>query len=202
MAFIRIIAAALLFFSSVAPVLAQATYRFEVGGHFSSARSQEFDEGEIGAGGRTAWRPSGLLGIEAEITYYPGDFPEARNAFSRGRWEGLFGATIGPSIGGLRVFGRIRPGFLRVQEAPSPLACIAIFPPPLACQLAAGATLLAVDVGGGAEVSVTEATVFRLDIGDRIVRYSGPVFDTRRVVHDSAFSRHDLRISIGAGWRF
>ena len=52
-------------------------------------------------------------------------------------------------IGRARLFGRLRPGLLRFGEAPGPIACILIFPPPLSCQLAAGKTLFALDVGAG-----------------------------------------------------
>ena len=38
------------------------------------------------------------------------------------------------------------------EEAPGPLACITIFPPPLSCELASGRTLMAFDLGGGVDV--------------------------------------------------
>ena len=165
------------------------------------AFSSQFDTSDAGIGGRVGWQATRLVGVEAEVAHYPGHFAGAP-AFSRSRLEGLFGATIGPRLGRVRPFARVRPGFLRVQPSPEPLACIAIFPPPLACVLAAGRTLPAFDLGGGIEVSVGERTFVRVDAGDRLVKYPGPVFDASRNVHDEAFFSHDFRVAAAGGIRF
>ena len=94
------------------------------------------------------------------------------------------------------------PGFLRMAEAPEPVACILIFPPPLSCTLAGGRTLFVADVGGGVSVDVTPATSLRIDVGDRMTRYPGPSFGRGRRVRDSSFFDHDFRLAVGAGWRF
>lgn len=148
-----------------------------------------------------------LLGLEAELTWYPGHYPEDE-PFSRRRLEGLFGATVGPQFERFRAFARLRPGFLAYGKSPEPLFCIGIFPPPLECKLGEGATLLAVDLGGGVEVDLTSRTLLRLDIGDRIVRYDGPVLADGRGRRQGrgrtqrGFWSHDARVTIGAGWRF
>ena len=165
------------------------------------AFSSQFDASDPGIGGRVAWQATPLVGLEAELVHYPGHFAGAP-AFSRSRVEGLVGATIGPRLGRVRPFGRVRPGFLRVHAAPEPIACLAIFPPPLACELASGRTLTAFDVGGGVDVAVGERTFVRIDAGDRLVKYPGPVFDTDRNVHDEAFFSHDFRIALAGGVRF
>ncbi len=113
---------------------------FDAGGQIVAASLEQFDGSDFGFGGRFAWHPLALLGVEAELDLYPGEFPEGR-AFSRRRVEGLFGVTAGPRFDRVRLFGKLRAGFLRVGEAPRPFACILIFPPPLACTLAAGHTL-------------------------------------------------------------
>ena len=172
----------------------------EVGGHVAVAASGELDT-SIGVGVRAAWRPS-WLGTEAELTIYPQDRPENGAAFTSGSIEGLFGVTAGPVLGRVRPFARVRPGFLRVQEAPQPIVCILIFPPPLGCTLAGGRTLFALDLGGGVELFPTGRTVIRIDVGDRLVRYPGPAFDRDREVHDSDFFAHELRFAAGAGLRF
>lgn len=173
---------------------------FEIGAHVATARSGEFDATEVGLGVRGAWRPSPLLGLEAEIDLYPGDFP-GRAGFSGRRVEGLLGATVGPRIGRLRPFGRARAGFLRFGPATDPPACIAIFPPPLQCTLSTGRTAFALDLGGGVEGSLSTRTFWRVDAGDRLVRYPGPTLD-RGFRARGGFFGHDLRITIGAGMRF
>jgi len=175
--------------------------RFDAGGQIVATSSEQFDGSDFGFGGRFAWHPLTLLGVEAELDLYPGEFPEGR-AFSRRRVEGLFGVTAGPRFDRVRLFGKLRAGFLRVDEAPRPFACILIFPPPLACTLAAGHTLAVVDVGGGIEASVTPRTFVRVDAGDRMTRYPGPSFDAGGVRRDDGFFGHDFRFSAGAGVRF
>lgn len=175
--------------------------RLDVGAHVALAKSGEFESTDAGIGARIGWRLWRGVGIEAEITHYPATFPESRG-FSEGLWEGLVGATVGLSRDRFRPFARIRPGWLRVQEAEGPIVCIAIFPPPLSCTLAAGRTLAALDVGGGVEVAVTPRTFFRLDLGDRMLWYPGTVLRGRGAVADESFLSHDLRFAAGGGLRF
>ncbi len=178
-----------------------AQQRFDAGAQFVSAASDQFDQSEFGVGARMAWYPVALVGVEAEVTLFPGDFPDPR-AFSGRRVEGLFGVTAGPRLGSVRPFVRFRPGFVNMSEAPGPFACILIFPPPLACTLSAGQTLAAFDVGGGVEVMATRRAFVRVDVGDRLVRYRGPAFDGRQRRRDGTFYGHDLRVAVGAGVRF
>jgi hypothetical protein len=173
---------------------------FQAAVQVTGAMSGEFDSTDVGVGGRLSWTP-GLLGVDAELTFYPREFPEEL-PFSKGRIEGLFGVTVGPRLGRVRPFVKFRPGFLTIQEAPAPFACILIFPPPLQCALAGGATLLALDLGGGVEFYPSGRTVVRVDAGDRAVRYPGPAFDSERNVHDDDFFGHDFRIAVGGGVRF
>ncbi len=181
---------------------AQATGKsFQVGFHFSVIDSSEFDNSDVGVGGRVSWHPSSLIGTEAELTFYSSDFAD-EPAFSKRRVEGLFGVTVGPQLGRLRPFARLRPGFVDVAEAPGPFPCIAIFPPPLACQLGAGDTLFALDLGGGVEFQPTDRTFVRVDVGDRAVRYPAPVLDSNGTVRDDAFFGHDFRFQIGGGFQF
>lgn len=174
---------------------------FQVGVHLATAMSSEFDKTEVGVGGLFSWRPSGLFGADAEVTFYPSDFAD-EPAFSSSRVEGLFGVTVGPRLGVITPFVKFRPGFVRFAEAPEPFACIAIFPPPLACQLAAGHTAFAFDIGGGVEFQTSGSTFVRVDVGDRAVKYPGPVIDTEGTVQEEPFYGHDFRFQIGGGVRF
>jgi molybdate transport system substrate-binding protein len=180
---------------------ARSEDRFEIGVQIASATSSQFDRTDPGFGGRLGWRASGLFAIEAEVMLYPRDYPDD-SAFSRARWEGLFGATIGPAFDRVRPFAKVRPGFVTFREAPEPFACILIFPPPLACTLGAGRTVFALDVGGGLDVFVTRKTFLRVDAGDRLVKYPGPVFDENFVARDEGFFGHDFRFAAGGGVRF
>jgi hypothetical protein len=185
----------------VAFVAAPATAQphAEVAAQFVAARSSEFDLTDKGLGVRFTWMPFAMIGADAEVNVFPGDFG-GRTPFSRSRTEGLFGITVGPRIGAIRPFAKLRPGFLNFRG--QQVVCILIFPPPLSCQLAAGRTLWAVDVGGGVELFPGGRTTIRVDAGDRILRYPGPTFRPDAVVSDDHFYSHDFRVSAGAGLRF
>jgi hypothetical protein len=191
-----------LFFLSAVPILAQSGGgRFELGAHVAAADSGQFDTTDVGIGGRFSWSPVGLLGLESEISFYPREFPHV-GGFSRARIEGLFGATVGPTIGGVRPFAKGRFGFLNVRAASQPFACILIFPPPLSCQLGAGRTLPEFDLGGGLELFASRQTYVRVELGDRLLRYPGPALDTHGRARDQAFFDQDFRFAAGAGLRF
>lgn len=178
--------------------------RFEAAVHVTSVYSNQYDT-DIGIGGRFSFYPTTLIGAEASLSIYPHDLTAKRGgtlAVSRGRVEGLFGVTVGPQLGRLRPFGYARPGFLQYQAATEPFACITIFPPPLACTLAAGKTVFAFDIGGGVDIYPTTRTLVRFDAGDRMVHYPGPSLDVDGTAHEGSFYGHDFRISFDAGVRF
>jgi hypothetical protein len=177
---------------------AGAQPQFDAGAQIVAARSGEFDANDTGIGGRFSWQATDLIGAEAEMNVYPRQFP-GPSAFSRSRIEGLFGATVGPRLGGVRPFAKLRPGFVTFRG--EPVVCILIFPPPLSCVLAAGRTVFALDLGGGVELFTGPRTFIRVDAGDRLIKYPGPSFRRGRAAQDGFFS-HDVRISAGAGVRF
>jgi hypothetical protein len=193
------IAAAVLGLLCPLPAAAQSG-RFDAGVPVTWAHSGEFDATTVGVGGRFAWHPSSLLGVEAEFNLYPSDWPE-RFAFSDGQREGLFGVTVGPRLGPVRPFAKMRAGFLNISPAGRPFPCVLIFPPPLSCQLAAdGDTLLALDYGGGVEIG---GRVFlRVEAGDRPVAYEREVLGQQGQVDRRRLWSHDFRFSVGAGLRF
>src|SRR6185503_1109528 len=103
----------------------------------------------------------------------------------------------GSGRGGVRPFARVRPGFMQFHAAAEPFGCIAIFPPPLACTLAAGRTVFALDAGGGVEIDATPRAFVRFDVGDSMLKYPGPSLDQRFERRESFFS-HDFRFAAGA----
>lgn len=175
---------------------------FQVGAQLAVARSGQFESTELGIGGRVSWHPMAMLGFESEIDLYPADFPGNGVAFSARRVEGLFGITAGPRLARVRPFAKIRAGFLRYSPPTEGFACIAIFPPPLNCLMAAGGTRLIFDIGGGVEIFTADRSFLRIDAGDRMVRLPGPTFINGRDVRDAPFFGHDFRLSIGGGLRF
>ena len=183
---------------------AQDSPRLALGAHLATVQVDEFDARDTGFGARLTWSPLDLLGVDAEVTFFPDEFPggDDRRAFSRRRVEALFGVTLGPRLGWIRPFALGRAGVVRYDEASGPLACIAIFPPPLSCVLAAGDTLPAFDVGGGIALFPSRRTFVRVDVSDRIVRYPGPAYDGNLQRRDGDFTRHEPRVAVAAGVRF
>jgi hypothetical protein len=174
----------------------------DLSAHVAAANWSEFDSDDRGFGGRLSWKPAAIVGIELEGTWYPSEFESNGLAFSRNRFEGLFGVTIGPKIGPIRPFARAAAGFLKVGATPGAFACIAIYPPPLACALAGGDTLPSYDLGGGVEFTVLPRLFLRADIADRILKYPGPAFDDDFEIREDGFLGGALRFTIGAGLRF
>ena len=187
---------ALLTLISVQPSGAQS---FDVSAHVAVAQWSEFDERDLGLGGRLTWRANPAIAADADLTWYPGD---QLGAFSRRRFEGLFGVTVGPRLNRVRPFAKAAAGFMNVTGTTGAFACIAIFPPPLSCLLAAGATLPAFEIGGGLEIDATASTFIRADVTDRILRYPGPTFDDNFDIREEGFLGHALRFTFGAGLRF
>ena len=142
-----------------------------------------------------------MIGVDADLTWYPSDFPD-RIAFSRSRFEGLFGVTVGPRLDRVRPFVKAAAGFLSVGEAPAAFPCLAIFPPPLACTLAGGDTLTAYEIGGGVQIDATTSSFIRVDVADRILSYPGPTLDRDFQPREEGFVGHALRFTVGAGFRF
>lgn len=158
---------------------------------------------DMGLGGRIGWFLTPAIGIEGEFVLYPKDIPRSR-AISTSRSEGLFGVTLGPRLGAVRPFGRVRAGFHKYGDASGPIPCILIFPPPISCTLAGGHTGAALDFGGGVEVAASGGAFVRFDIGARKLRLPGPafVFNRDRDRHDEDFWGSGVRVALGAGWAF
>jgi hypothetical protein len=184
----------------VVQIVSSAQERFEAGGQLSIVRSDAFDKQDTGFGGRLSWYPIDWIGAEAELNFYPQDFG-AVVPFSRSRVEGLFGVTVGPRLAGIRPFAQLRPGFVTFRGAGQPTVCILIFPPPLTCTLAAGRTMFALDLGGGVDLDLGTRAFVRIDAGDRLIKYPGPVLLNGQARQESFYS-HDFRFSTGAGVRF
>ena len=191
---------AFLVFWSVPAAAQPNEHPFRLGGQMATVSSGEF-ESDIGFGALFSWAPTALVGFDAEINFFPEDLGEVAT-FSQNRMEGLFGMTVGPTLGRLRPFAKVRPGFLSVEGSPGPIPCITIYPAPLTCTLAGGDTLFALDLGGGVELFPSGRSYLRLDVSDRMVQYPGPALDADFELRENSFWGHDFRFTIGAGVRF
>jgi hypothetical protein len=178
-------------------------HRFELLGQFAGVISNEFSGTDRGVGGLFSWHRLDPLDVEAEVNYYPKNLTAKGGApFSRARVEGLFGISVGPRLGRVRPFATFRTGFVTFRSAPGPLACPAIFPPPLSCELARGEAVIATVVGGGVEAFPIPHAVVRIELGDRLTNYPGPAIDASGEVHSMAFWSNEFRFVVGAGVRF
>jgi hypothetical protein len=191
---------ALLLWVSTGIVAAQSD-RFELAGKFVTHGQSEFDETDLGFGAQFGYRLTPNITLEAELSVFPGDLTDSA-PFSASRLEGLFGVKAGRQWEKMGLFGKVRPGFLHYGAASEPLVCILIFPPPLSCSLASGGTSLAVDLGGVFELYPSPRSFVRVDVGDEMVRFNGPVLRTSGAEPSDAFMTHNFRFTIGVGTRF
>jgi hypothetical protein len=189
----------LLFVFSSSAASAQS---FDLSANFVAAQWSEFDDTDLGFGGRLAWKPIPLLGIEGDFNWYPDSYTGARFGFSDYRIEGLAAMTVGPRVGRLRPFARFGGGFLKTGRAEEPIVCPAIFPPFVGCNLAMGATMPTIELGGGLEYSMTTRTFLRFDAGWRFIKYPGPTMTDNLETKLDGFWGEALKFTFGGGIRF
>ena len=195
----RLTVISIVLFSVVSGVYAQS---FEAGVHLVASQWSEFDGADLGVGGRLTWKPITAIGVDADLSWYPGEFPSEGVPFSEQRFEGLFGITVGPRLNRIRPFAKVAAGFLQTNGTQERIICIAIFPPPLNCLMAANQTLTAFEFGGGVELDATDRTFVRVDVTDRMLEYPGPTITRDLEIRDDGFYGHALRFTIGGGVRF
>ena len=171
---------------------------------------------ELGFGGRFGYNVNRHLAIEAEMNFFPRD-----RSFELGRkLEGLFGVKAGKRFGKVGVFGKGRPGFLRLSAGDfvaKPVICILPFPAPVGCSDPVAKTQFAFDVGGVIEYYPTKRVIIRFDVGDTIVRFgermvvaSVPLFNPSGgappaqigLVGAPSETTHNFQSNIGVSFRF
>src|SRR5262245_42832533 len=174
----------------------------DVGGHFSVLHLSEFDATNTGIGLNTAWQVGRHVALGGSVTWFNGDAsaPLAERIAKQSRTLGLAGARYGVRSGLVDVFARAHAGVLRFA-ALGPSVCVAIAPAPLECQLAAGYTAFATDLGGGVALNAAEHLQFRVEAGDLLVRYG---MDASRTSGEpsGAFTSHNLQVTSAIAWRF
>jgi len=184
---------------------AQPPASFQVSGRVDTLRLSEFDSVTAGAGVSAKWNVAAGLAVDGVISY----FPERWQTTAKARFTRqsmlliLGGVTPGFTRGRMEFFGRAHAGVLDHLSQQDPFPCLAIFPVPLECQLAAGYTALAVDVGAGVDLGVAHDGRLRLHAGvdDLIVRYRLNALRPNGSV-TNGFTSHNLLMTAGVGWRF
>ncbi len=138
------------------------------------------------------------LAVDAQFSYAPKDLGQSK--FSGHRTEGFAGLRIGPGVDGTGVYVAARPGFVKFSGPDEPIACPAIFPPTLTCNLA-GRRLFATDLAGGFQFA-SERGLLRLELGDRLLKYPNPTFGPADEIIDGSKWTHNLAGSVAVGVRF
>ena len=166
----------------------------EVSVLISGLRFGEFDAFDAGLGLRGGYRFGRGFALEAEFEHFPGALG-GRVPFTASRTAARLRARAGVVGERWGAFAALAPGVLRFASAPEPIACIAVFPPPLECQLAAGRTVPGFGLGGGVELFASKRVVVRLDVEDLLLRYPVSFRREERV-------EHHLRAALSFGLRF
>lgn len=174
--------------------------RFELGLDVPVVKLSQVDRTDTGVGLRLGFELSRSVALDATLGYFPGDLGQP--AFSGSRTQALLGLKLGRRGEKAGAFATLRGGVTSFSEAPAPFACILIYPPPLTCRLAGGDSLPTLTFGAALELYPSERTVLRLEVGDQMSRYPGPVLDGEGQARAGDFWDHDLRLSVGLGWRF
>lgn len=161
---------------------------------------------ELGLGARFTYNISKTMSVEAEFNFFPSN---KRSEFIIGvpveivepggrKFQTLFGPKIGYRGERFGVYGKIRPGFVRFGRYQ---VVTEIGPPSNPFVFATSrkkVVFFNVDVGGVFEYYPTRKTLFRVDVGDTIIRYRS----LEPVEINPSFTRHNPQISAGFGFRF
>lgn len=169
---------------------------------------------ETGFGGRFTYNINKNLAIETELNFTPStrtaqELAEAgigrTGPFSGGeKTQVLFGAKYGIRKKKFGVFGKVRPGFIHFNAFPYITDIFKIYLPSgelkdmLIISTEKPATFFNVDVGGVFEYYPTKRTIVRFDMGDTIIRYNRQ----EPKEFNPTFTRHNLQMSLGFGFRF
>jgi hypothetical protein len=178
-------------FLVLSTLLAQAQTaapRFELGAHLTHLR---FDDSEqaTGGGGRVTFNLTNALALESEVDL----FPAGSRRFGGRKTLALFGAKFGKRGARFGVFGKARPGLAHFSALKPVFPCVPS--PECRVPVLTAQTRFALDVGGALEFYPGRRFVLRVDAGDTVIAFGNG---------DRPFTnaKHNLQLSIGAGYRF
>lgn len=161
---------------------------------------------EFGLGGRFTYNFTKNIAVEAEANFFPVDKRAnpiigvpIRVIESGGRkLQVVFGPKIGYRGQRIGIFGKLRPGMIRLDRYD---VVIQIGTPAnffVLSETRKGLTFFNVDAGGVFEYYPSRKTVFRVDVGDTIIRYGAQ--EPKAI--NPTITRHNLQVSVGFGFRF
>lgn len=161
---------------------------------------------EFGLGARFGFNFTNHIAVEAEANIFPQDKTAnpvigvpLRVAEPGGRkFQAVFGPKIGYRWKRIGIFGKLRPGFIVLDRY---LAVEQVGPPDdffIIGDIRTGVTFFNLDIGGVFEYYPSKRTIVRFDAGDTVIRYAGQ----QPSELNPAFTRHDLQLSVGFGFRF
>jgi hypothetical protein len=166
--------------------------KMEVGVQFSAIKSGSpawYDgASDIGGGLRFTYNLNKYLAAEAEMNYLPGS-----GYYNVRRLQGQFGVKSGVRFNQVGVFGKLRPGFMRMSDGP----------------FRQRQTAFSMDIGGVVEFYPVKRWTVRFDVGDTIVRQDSFPYFLPALTNTVPFlfvpprdTTHHLQISAGFGFRF
>ena len=197
--------------------------RFEVGGQFTfmnrvdANASREIIQrrffptlqpdwatiAEFGFGGRVTMNISRSFALEAEANVFPVDksanptigVPIRVTEPGGRKFQAVFGPKIGHRWQKFGVFGKVRPGLFRIDrfEAVEQIGSDFVLG-----DVRHGLVFFNLDIGGVAEYYPSKRTILRFDAGDTIIRYGAQ--EPKDI--NPSFTRHNLQLSVGFGFRF
>lgn len=199
--------------------------KFEVGGQFTILRRSDADVtsevfslngfgsrnyksaklNEFGIGGRFTFNFNKNVAVESEANFFrniekpPFVIGVGQRISQPGgrKFQAVFGPKIGIRKKKFGVFGKVRPGFISIDE----YNVISQIGQPnnfFILSSVKNATFFNVDVGGVFEYYPTRRTVFRVDVGDTIIHYNSQ----QPKDLNPSITRHNLQTSFGFGIRF
>jgi Outer membrane protein beta-barrel domain len=185
--------------------------KVEVGALFTLNRLRDLSETDTGMGLRVGYNISNGIAVEGEFNYFPGGLTDflrpaglPNTVYSQNRTQGLFGVKYIPlRADKFGIGGKLRPGFVRFNGdgggvVSATFGCVSGTPSastPFICQIAAGKTNFAMDLGGVFEYYPARRIVTRFDLGATIIRF-GPSLG------NDGFNSTNLQMSAGIGFRF
>jgi len=206
--------------------------RFEIGGHFTNLQFGTFDPEwtrewhdiaplppglpyhpayknpkDPGVGVRFSYNINRYIAVEAEANWlfqkeFINHFPLINQSpFSGGnKFQMLFGPKFGKRWKRIGVFGKVRPGFIHFNAFPVTTWIQQVPPgqPFLSLTSLRDAKFFNIDMGGVFEYYPTKRTLFRVDVGDTFVRYNRQ----EPKEFNPTFTRHNLQMNLGFGFRF